>query len=129
MGQNPGNDRHSGPQTKAATGNQRKKRSKENGKTNWKKMAEDLMKETEHLRADLDSSRRKYQELRKRFVKVEKASMDERAVVKLRCLNHLYGRLVNFQASCDEDKARVDALVKDAQHVMKDQIQKATRPK
>lgn len=129
MGQNPGNDRHSGPQTKAETGNQRKQRSKENGKTNWKKMAEDLMKETERLQSDLADSRLKYQELRKRFVKVEKASIDERAVVKLRCLNHLYGRLVNFQASCEEDKARVESMVADAQHVMKTQIQKASKPK
>lgn len=92
-------------------------------------MAEGLLKETERLETELAAIRSRYQDLRKRFVKVEKASLDERAVVKLRCLTHLYGRLVNFQAHCPEDKAKVDELVQDAQHVIRAQLQKAAQPK
>ena len=56
------------------------------------------------------------------------AGMDVWAVVKLRCLTHMYGRLINFQATCEEDKAKLDNVLSDAQHVMKTQIQKAAKP-
>ena len=134
MAQDPGNNHHSGTEETPKRKKRKKKKKKPklhtkgNGKDSGEELLEPLAEENKKLTAELEASRQRYQDLRKRFVRVEKAGMDERAVVKLRCLNHMFGRLINFQATCKEDKARIERLVQDAMHVMKDQVEKASKP-
>lgn len=99
---------------------------KGNGSTDWSKIAKDLVSERDDLLDQLGEVQSENARLEIRLAEMEHTGMDARAVVRLKCLQHMYSRLVNFQAECGEDKKKLDRLMKEVQHVMSKQIREVS---
>ena len=102
---------------------------KTNGKIDWPDVTKSLEEETENLKQQLSLLQNQYQEQSKRFKALEKVSLDERAAVKVRILNLLHGRLINFQAHCADDKQSIETMLEEVRPVLKAEIALASKPK
>jgi len=133
----PGNNPPSGqPQQKKKRRRRRRKRAADspqpsangNGKTDWKGLALALQENVKQLEENLARQREKYNSLKSRFKVLADTSLDERAAVKLRVFNHLWGQLINFQAKCPEDKKRIEELVDQTMPALKNAVIRASKP-
>jgi len=84
--------------------------------------------QAEALATELTCQQNQYKELIVRFRALKKTGLDERTSVKLRILSYLYGRVVNFQAHCDDDKKEIEKLLSEVQPALKTGIEDATKP-
>jgi molecular chaperone GrpE (heat shock protein) len=139
MDKTPGSDPRSGLPLKKKKRRKRKRKKPKserqpqaqvdgNGKTDWKEVAKASQEQVTSLEQSLASQRKKYQELVTRFKLLEKTGLDERAAVKLRIFQSLWGRLINFQAKCPEDKKKVDTLVDEYMPALKKAVEAASKP-
>jgi hypothetical protein len=117
MVQSPGSSRPSGSEAlTAAPAPKRKPRIKK--QPNWEKVAKALQLEVEALQAEMKRLTEEQEEVTAKHNRMKTVGWDERYKMKLQALEHFYGRVLNAQTHCAEDKEYLNTLLKDAQYVM-----------
>lgn len=93
-------------------------------RVNWKQAAQNLQVEVEQLQEELKLLRDEHASIIALKEEMKLVGWGHRHKVMLNSLEHFYGRVLNAQMKCKEDKAYLDNLVEDAQHIIKNRLDK-----
>jgi len=93
-------------------------------RVNWKEVAHQLQLEVEALQESKKQLADKLEVATSSLDEAKAIGWGERHGIVLRSLEHFYGRVLNAQMKCKEDKAYLDELVNEAQYVIKNHLEK-----